>query len=196
MSERLMRSRGSPSRTCGPAVHDIAVMCSVLCLAVASCGTPETIPDSGAGTGEIDPYSDGPLELPDAYGQDPFAGFGPVTRIDVPGEPSLPPPGDPDPGPGPSAGSGELPGIVRDGYSIQIAACDTRDGAERMAALTADQTGEPIYVDSLPPYWKVRIGCFGTRQEAEAFLPEVRSMGYSDAWVVERVLDEGEDVGP
>jgi hypothetical protein len=154
-----------------------------------SCGTREGAPDTGDGTFELDPYADGPLELPEYQG-DPFAGFGPVTRLEVPEEPM-------------ESGGEEVEEVLLTGaggdsesdsgetletgrYSVQIAACETEEGADSMASLVGYQTDEPVFVDAVPPYWKVRVGSFDTHSEAEAFLPTAREMGYGDAWVVER----------
>ena len=168
-------------------------------LLTLSCGTREAGPDHGDGTSgdptfELDPYSDGPLELPEYQG-DPFAGFGPVTRLEVRDETAetgsdqveeviLAGGGDSTPDDGETLETGR--------YSVQIAACETEEGAGSMASLVAYQTEEPVFVDAIPPYWKVRVGAFDTYAEAEAFLPTARGMGYGDAWVVER-RDAGSD---
>lgn len=39
------------------------------------------------------------------------------------------------------------------------------------------------------PYYKLRIGSFLTREEAEAFLPQVRTAGYPDAIVVSTLAE-------
>jgi hypothetical protein len=42
----------------------------------------------------------------------------------------------------------------------------------------------PVYLDYEVPYYKVRVGNFANRDEAEKYLLKVRTTGYNDAWVV------------
>ena len=160
-----------------------STLLALMLLLLPSCGPSDTTQrgdGGGADTLPPDPYSDGPLELPD-YEGDPFAGFGPVTRIDVPG--GIPGAPADTSGADPTAGPQDQVSL----FSVQIAACDTRDGADRLAALARQALpGESVRVDSVPPYWKVRVDGFSSRSEAEAFLPTLRALGYTDAWVVER----------
>jgi hypothetical protein len=42
----------------------------------------------------------------------------------------------------------------------------------------------PVYLDYEVPYYKIRVGNFPNREEAEKYLLKVRTAGYNDAWVV------------
>jgi hypothetical protein len=42
----------------------------------------------------------------------------------------------------------------------------------------------PTYIAFESPYYKLYAGDFATRAEAEARLPQVRKLGYTDAWIV------------
>ena len=42
----------------------------------------------------------------------------------------------------------------------------------------------PVYLDYEVPYYKIRVGNFADRDEAEKYLLKVRTAGYNDAWVV------------
>lgn len=53
--------------------------------------------------------------------------------------------------------------------------------AEQVAAELFDQ---PVRLDYEVPYYKVRVGEFSLRAEAEAYLATVKKMGYDEAWVV------------
>lgn len=134
----------------------------LLALLACSCGTSTT---SGGeqGTEPVDPYGD-----PVVYPVDPFEGFGTVVDITVPGSgPEIPAP--------PAAG----------GWAVQIAACSSESDAAGLAAAASEELGLPSRVDHEGQWWKVRVGAFGTRREAEDALPSVRSEGWADAWVVE-----------
>lgn len=71
------------------------------------------------------------------------------------------------------------------GYRIQIFASGSIDEANAMR-LTAFQhiTEDSLYVVYDPPVYKVRIGDFPTRAEANQKLATVIAQGFTDAWVV------------
>ncbi len=71
------------------------------------------------------------------------------------------------------------------GYRIQIAALSNQDEAmdvRKEAMLKfADQE---VYLIFDPPYYKIRVGDFLTRYDAEKLQKEAIKMGYKDAWIV------------
>ena len=71
------------------------------------------------------------------------------------------------------------------GYRIQVGAQDARSQAatlqDRVRAQLNGSHG--VYVVEAGGLFKVRIGDFVTRAEASSLLAQVRTMGYSDAWV-------------
>ncbi|MCU0453166.1 MAG: SPOR domain-containing protein [Bacteroidetes bacterium] len=71
------------------------------------------------------------------------------------------------------------------GFRIQIASSASIDdaGAVRMAAQGLFLS-DSVYVVYDPPVYKVRIGDFMTRLEANQRLPQLQEGGYPDAWVV------------
>lgn len=143
------------------------LLIAALLLALA-CGTTSSVPENGTtdSTTNTDPYGDSP-----AYGGDPFAGFGEIVSIAVPG--------------GVQEGSiavEELNGR----FSVQVAACSTPDAAEGVAAELRGLLEQPVFVDSDGAYHKVRVGSFENREQALALQASVRALGYPDAWVVER----------
>lgn len=129
---------------------------------------PETITETHS-----DPYSDGRV-----YEGDPFAGFGTVTTLYVPGSPE------------PEPEEEEVPEDFSGTFSIQIAACNSTENAERLVAAIERETEFPHFIDHVGRYWKVRVGAFMTSEEAVSALEEIRSLGYPDAWVVERAVTE------
>ena len=76
------------------------------------------------------------------------------------------------------------------GFRIQVAATSSIDdaGAVKAAAQGLFST-DTVYVVYDPPVYKVRVGDFPTRLEANQRLPIVQEGGYPDAWVVpDRVI--------
>lgn len=71
------------------------------------------------------------------------------------------------------------------GFRIQLASSSSIDDAA--AVRTAAQSlfaADTVYVVYDPPVYKVRVGDFITRLEANQRLPVVQEGGYPDAWVV------------
>lgn len=142
------------------------LLIAVLLLAVA-CGTTATVPEDGTtDSTNADPYGDSP-----AYGGDPFAGFGEIVSIAVPGGLE-------------EASRAEDEQIGR--FSVQVAACSTPEAAAGVAAELGGLLEQPVFVDSEGGYHKVRVGSFENREQALALQASIRALGWSDAWVVER----------
>jgi len=58
-------------------------------------------------------------------------------------------------------------------------------GASKQATNVAEEIFDrPVYLDYEVPYYKIRVGNFVNRDDAEKYLLKVRTAGYSDAWVV------------
>ncbi len=71
------------------------------------------------------------------------------------------------------------------GYRIQIAALSNQDEAMdiRKEAMLKFANQE-VYLIFDPPYYKIRVGDFLTRYDAEKLQKEAIKMGYKDAWIV------------
>ncbi|MEO0140788.1 MAG: SPOR domain-containing protein [candidate division WOR-3 bacterium] len=82
------------------------------------------------------------------------------------------------------------PGMKRVyGYRIQVFATIYKDKAEKIRAEVQAQVSYPVYIEEIPPFYKIRIGDFQKREEAEQFLPTVqKSLGYADAFIAETVI--------
>ena len=85
-----------------------------------------------------------------------------------------------------------------DGYRVQILSSNSRttaeaarDGAVAWWARARSRSGAPASLDPtvayLSPYYRVRLGAFGSEAEAEAALAFVRSE-YPDAFLVPDVV--------
>ena len=71
------------------------------------------------------------------------------------------------------------------GYRVQVKA--TTDYYKAIEVLDDAQTkfAELIYLDYEPPYYKIRLGNFTAKEEAEEYKGFAQQMGYGDAWVVQ-----------
>ncbi len=78
------------------------------------------------------------------------------------------------------------PPSVTYGYRVQILATSEKGKADMFAKeAQARFPDQKVYVEFIPPYYKVRIGDFITREEAETFRAKAKSLGYFDAFIVE-----------
>ncbi len=74
---------------------------------------------------------------------------------------------------------------IRQGFRIQILSTSSIDDANRERLAAAQKLPQDsVYVVFDPPVYKVRVGDFRTRLEANRALPICVSAGYADAWVV------------
>jgi len=72
------------------------------------------------------------------------------------------------------------------GYRVQILATSNKEKADMFAKeAQARFKDQKVYVEFVSPYYKVRIGDFLTREEAETFRARAKSLGYFDAFIVE-----------
>lgn len=71
-----------------------------------------------------------------------------------------------------------------DGFRIQLFASADRDVAQSARDAAVTRLRVPVYLDLEGGVYKVRAGDFGTREDAAATLPSVRSPYYPDAWIV------------
>jgi len=144
----------------------------LLILLLAACGDQTVvIPDPETPTGPVDPYGD-----PPDYAGDPFTGFDEIVSLEVPGdalpvEEFTPVPID----------MSTLP------WSIQISAAAEEATALRLSELVAAEVDAPVFIDHVGQYWKVRVGAFLNRDDANGLLQQLQTMGLTDAWIVERV---------
>ncbi len=74
-----------------------------------------------------------------------------------------------------------------DGFRVQILSTKNIENATTAKQIAKEQfsdLGVQLYLDFDSPYYKVRLGDFKTREEAERALSVVRSQGYLKAWIV------------
>ncbi|MCL2218418.1 MAG: SPOR domain-containing protein [Chitinispirillia bacterium] len=88
--------------------------------------------------------------------------------------------------PGAAAAGGAADPQTPPRYRIQILASSQIDMV-RQAKLNAEAAVDlPVFMVSEQALYKLYIGNFKTKQEAEAVLPEIKKKGYKDAWIVSK----------
>lgn len=71
------------------------------------------------------------------------------------------------------------------GYRVQIFATLKKENAQRVAREARKVLSKPVYIEYIPPFYKVRVGDFKSRDDAEEYKEYLRANGYPDAFVVE-----------
>ncbi len=71
------------------------------------------------------------------------------------------------------------------GYRVQIFATLKKEKAQYIASRARKVLSRPVYVEYIPPFYKVRVGDFRNREDAEEYRDYLRANGYPDAFVVE-----------
>ena len=69
-------------------------------------------------------------------------------------------------------------------YRIQLFTSKEYGPAIREKNIAIEVFDKPVTMDYEVPYYKIRVGNFSTRDEAEEYLPAAREVGYQTAWVV------------
>lgn len=70
------------------------------------------------------------------------------------------------------------------GYRVQIGAFENKENAEKTAESARLKFDLPVYITYQAPFYRVRIGDFVEKREAEIYVKEVKEKGFSDArWV-------------
>jgi hypothetical protein len=68
-------------------------------------------------------------------------------------------------------------------FRVQIFTTRLYAEAARERALASEIFNLPVYLDYEVPYYKLRVGDFPAREEAEGILREVQTIGYPNPWV-------------
>jgi len=71
------------------------------------------------------------------------------------------------------------------GYRVQLFASNTNDGANQVASEARFKFTDQVYVEYDAPYYKVRVGDFINRSDAEILREKAKNSGYPDAWIVQ-----------
>lgn len=71
-----------------------------------------------------------------------------------------------------------------DVFKVQLFATYDEMKANKVKNDLQGKFSETVYVEYIAPYYKVRVGEFSTKAQAENLRDEARSKGYSDAFIV------------
>lgn len=74
------------------------------------------------------------------------------------------------------------------GYRVQLFSTTDYYAALRARNEALIRFDREIYFDFESPYYKIRMGDFINRQEAEAVKDQARQFGYHEAWVVQTIV--------
>jgi hypothetical protein len=69
-------------------------------------------------------------------------------------------------------------------FRVQLATSKVYGEARREVRVAEEIFDRPVYLDYEVPYYKVRVGSFRSRDDAEEYQQRARSAGYENAWVV------------
>lgn len=69
-------------------------------------------------------------------------------------------------------------------YKVQIGAFQVETNADRLYNWLKEEYGDLVYIEHVPPYWKVRVGNYSICKEALRMRNAMIEKGYKDAWVV------------
>lgn len=129
-------------------------------------------------------YENVPAEYPLAMASD--------SAADSAGSPTIP-----------SSDSADSARTSYESYRIQLFTSNTYGPAVREMNIAWEVFDREVHLDYEVPYYKVRVGDFATRDDAEKYLPAAKEAGYRNAWVVRvtinvQTLEDiyGEDIPP
>lgn len=82
----------------------------------------------------------------------------------------------------------DLPGAIdtlnSQAFKVQIFTSKLYGEARRAVTVAEEIFDRAVFLDYEVPYFKVRVGSFAQREDAENYLQRVKAAGYPNAWVV------------
>ena len=80
-------------------------------------------------------------------------------------------------------------GTLATGYRVQVFAARDRDvAADAVRRLREQQVSDPIYVEWIDTWYKVRVGDFTNRESAEQLRRRLVELGFPEAWIIRTAL--------
>ena len=74
--------------------------------------------------------------------------------------------------------------VVTEGYRVQVLATHSAQKADSLQALLEGKIDDPVYVVFETPNYKVRVGDYLSRSQAEAQQAKLVKLGYPNAWIL------------
>jgi hypothetical protein len=75
------------------------------------------------------------------------------------------------------------------GYRVQLIASPLKEEAESVAELAKGLFTEKVYLEYMEPLYRIRIGDFVRKDEAEKIRDKALELGYENAWIVESPIE-------
>ena len=69
-------------------------------------------------------------------------------------------------------------------YRVQLLTVDNYSDARRSLAVAEEIFDLPVSLTYDQPYYKLRVGEFGTKSDADSYLLKAKTAGYANAWVL------------
>jgi hypothetical protein len=69
-------------------------------------------------------------------------------------------------------------------YRVQLLTVDNYSDARRALEVAEEIFDLPVSLNYDQPYYKLRVGEFGTKSDADSYLLKARTAGYPNAWVL------------
>ena len=82
------------------------------------------------------------------------------------------------------AGNSDSSQVIIEGFRVQVLATSSRENADRLRDELAIEYGKDIYIVFEAPNYKVRIGNFIDRRQAENSRLELIKKGYLSSWII------------
>ena len=74
--------------------------------------------------------------------------------------------------------------VVPEGYRIQVLALTSMEAARAKKSAIESDLQLDVYIDFDKPYYKMYVGNYTSRKDAEKALNMIKESGYPDAWIV------------
>ena len=75
------------------------------------------------------------------------------------------------------------------GWRVQVGAFIYKQNAEKTASILDKKIDLPVYIVVENPWYKVLVGDFRTKEEAEKYLEIIHKIGFEDAFVRESPIN-------
>ncbi len=78
----------------------------------------------------------------------------------------------------------QIDSLNNQAYRVQISAGKLYGEAKQEVVIAEEIFDRPVFLDYEVPYFKVRVGNFANREQAEEYQQRAKAAGYKNAWVV------------
>ena len=74
------------------------------------------------------------------------------------------------------------------GYRVQIGIFDNQESAERLRRSARSKADLNVYVEFDTPFYRVRVGDFTTKADAEKYVKILKDKGFQESlWVIKKI---------